>query len=118
MGQALYLLGADPAPSAQMGTQAMIDNTGSKVTGAEAPVILNKVRPKAPNYVRDIKRAKLFDVLGQDVSGALPLTLHYQEVIDGSTVTYWNCPTEYTINTDGDNIIEYNTAECSCVSWT
>lgn len=90
----------------------------------EVEQIVTKVRPKAPNYIRDLK-VKRFDEPPDDSADKL----HYVEVIDGVTVTYWNCPVIYDTNVGSkmdeagrmrDNwwwTITYNTLECSCVTW-
>lgn len=105
----------------------MIDNSYAPVAAEQ---IVTKVRPKAPNFVRDIKQVRVDDDLAK-IDQSVEFR-DYVEVIDGVTVTYWGCPVTYDLcvgsrmddtvspPTMRDNwwlLINYNTAECQCVTW-
>lgn len=73
----------------------------------------SKERPKPPPYVKEPK-----EINKGILPESLPLFTDYSEIVQGSRVTFHDCPVRTRQNEYGDWIIVIHAEECSIVTWT
>lgn len=73
----------------------------------------SKAKPVPPAYIKAPKEINK----GQFLPESLPLFTDYSELVQGSQVTFHNCPVRTRQNEYGDWIVVIHAEECSIVTW-